>query len=438
MSLGRKIKQWAVDHGRESAVQMVNEAVKTKTITRDQISLRDLAHATMGDDWETHLRRFAASSGEFIHSAESAADAVDPSTFVAITGNQLIDTVRENFNSPAFIGDKISTTIPVTNGNLEKQKEPWLSDVRIAEDAYTALDGQNQSVTQPGMPINAAGFLPNYVQLLEPIKYTGRCDVTFEMIYADRTRQAHMRAASVGKARGVEKELRILQCLAGLTNNFYFSYGGSAETNSTTYHVSAGTVGTWVNALDNRPLVDWTDVNAMEQIFANMQDPVTGQPIDVEANQLIVMPGNLHNAKHIIRATSIRMGAGGSTSTTGVVTYSDDDLKDYEIMTSKYLYRLVLNNLSNFKKQDGSTAVSTLTAAQATQMWFMGNFKQGLYYRQVYPLRVDTAPAMNPDDFGRDIPLSVRAMEFGRAGIRDPFQLGRAWGHNASDSGTPG
>lgn len=435
MSLGRKFKDWTVQNGRENAVKQINELVSTDPGVRNRVSIRDMAESFCGGpEWERNLREYQQNPFAFMHGRENAADAVDPSTFAQITGNLLIDTIRDKYKSPEFIGEQLCTTIPVNNGNLDSQKEPWLSDVQATkrlEDAGESDD--DEDVVQPGMPFNKAGFTPNYVLLGKPQKRQRGADVTFEMIYADRTRQAHESAGSVGKRLGRNKEYRILKVFLGMRNNYTYSFNGAAEATSNTYiETNPGTK--WVNHIDSLPLISWTDINAVEQLFAQMRDPATGQPIDIEANMMFVMPSKWHTAQHILHATQTRMGPGGSTSTAApesagpVLTYAGSTIRQYQLMTSKYAYKLAALN-GTLTQQDGTSA-ATITAAQANDLWLMGNPKQAFYYREVYPLRVINAPTMNPEEYNRDIVLSVKASEYGYAGVRDPRQMVRVMGHN--------
>lgn len=441
-SFGRTLRRWAVDHGRENALRMADEAIATNKINRNSLSLRGMAQGILGDEWEDKLRAYAANPiASMLARGTENADAVDASTFAAITGNQLITTIREKYKNPEFIGDQLCTTIPVTNGNLDTQKEPWLSDVDSTSMSTLAdIDDEDEDQVQAGMPYNRTKFSPNYVLLARPKKSGRICDVTFEMIYADRTRQAYDSATSVAKRLGRRKEYRILKAFLGISVSYTFSFGGAAEAASPTY-VTTNTSTTnaagnrWVNSLNSQPLRTWADLNAAEQLFAQMRDPVTDEPIDIDADMIFVMPANLHNAKHVVHATGLRVGPGGSTATSNApldtVAYTANDLKSYNILTSKYAYKLATTSGVVWPAQDYTDDATTLTAtaAQVKDLWFMGNPKAAIYYREVFPLRVVQAPPMNPEEFNRDVVLSVKASEYGVAGVRDPRYLVRAWGH---------
>lgn len=444
MSLGRKIASLINDAGAETAIRGVESMVSEGKIKPEQVSIRDLAENIVGPDW-AHKMQVAMVNpyaspymNPGLYRGSESGDAVSGSTFSAITGNLLIDKIRQGYNAASFIGDQLVETIPVTHGNLDTIKEPWLGDIGTPAGLMTSLTDEDEDLVDEGKEYQASDFQGNYVLLARPKKHGRRCDVTFEMIYADRTRQAYEKANSVGKRVRRIKEYRILKCVAGITVGYRFSYNGTAELSSPTYvETDANTNSAyprWVNHLDSTPLTNWADLNSVEQLFNQMRDPNTGEPLDIDADTILVMPSNLHNARHIIHATGIRTGPGGSTSTSNsasTVNYSSSDLKPYNILTSKYLYKLMTTSGLAIPSQDyvddGNTL--TVTAAQAADFWWVGNFKKAFYYREVYPLRTVQAPPQNPLEFDRDIVLSVKAQEYGVAGIQDPRYVVRCAGH---------
>ena len=459
MSLGRKIKQWRQEHGYESAVRSVAGAIKNKTVDPSRISVLDLAVNLVGDDWADKMERANANpfTSPFLNpdayrGMESNADAVDAATFSAITGNLLIDRVRAGYDAPGFIGDSLVETIPVTHGNLDTIREPWLGEIGNAPSLLSSLTDDDEDVLEEGEPVSASGFLPNYVVLGRPKLRERACHLTMQMIYADRTRQAYQRAESVGKRIRRNKEYRILKVVAGVHNNYTFSVGGAAEVTACTYiETNASTNPAylsgngWVNHLDSNPLNNWSDLNEVEQLFAQMRDPNTNEPIDVDADTILVMPSQVHNAKHVLFSTNIRSGPGGSTSTDNTLNSAFDatnTIKPYNLITSKYLYRLMTQNVTTawlpsqdyFNSSNGGTLLS-VTAAIANGLWWVGNFKKAFYYREAMPFRAVQAPPMNPREFDRNIVLSVKAGEWGVAGVQDPRYVVRC-SHTTLESQT--
>lgn len=379
-SLGRHLRDFARQHGVRRTTEFFREARKQRKIQPQQISLRDLAEGLLGPSWATKLARRESPLRE-------ASEAVDASAFSNITGQLLIDQVKERYQSADFIADQLVEVMPVTNGNLGTNKVPWLSDVIDAPSKLTA--GEEYPFSQ---------FSEQYVVLPAPEKYGLICGVTFEMIFSDLTKQAMDAAGSVGRRIGISKEERVLRVVLGLLNNHVW--------NGTTYNTYL-TAGNWINKVSSQQLTDWTSLNAVEQLFANMLDPVTGKAIDVPADEmaLLVMPFRKYNAKRAIFATETR--SGDITTGAGNQEIAPNPLdKQYPILSSKFAYQLLLG--------------SGLTAAQAQDYWYCGAFKKAFAYRQVFPLTIVEAPPQNLMQFRQDIVLAIKASEYGVAGVMDP------------------
>lgn len=426
MSFARRIKELATEHGFENAVRSAIDLVKAGKVDERDLGLRSLAQGFLGDEWEHKLQLHQERALE-------AADAISASAFAAISGNQLIERVREGYRMAPSIGDQIATTIPVTNGNLTTQKEPWLSNVRLKTSA--------ELLTQEGIEFPDTEFSKSYVLYAAPEKRGHKVRVTFEMIYADRTRQANESAMSVGEMLKLDKEKRILRAFLGTSGGarFTYSFDGGTEASSNTYieDSTTGTLGKWENQLDSTPLVSWVDINAVEQKFAKMRDPVTNEPIDIDAKQIFVMPSRVHLARSILNAELFRLGSYAVTAGSGnnnVMTQASNPLMNYELLTSKHAQKIAALN-ETFTDQANANA-ATITVAQAEDLWLMGDFKRAFYYREVHPLDVRMLPPGNPDEINKDIFLAVRAKEYGVAGVWDPRFTCRIFGHaqNASTS----
>ena len=111
----------------------LRESVKAGKIKSHQISLRRrLAEGFLGSNWSRKLE---------LHKARllEGGEAVDASNFGDITGQLLVDRIKEKYKSPEFVGDQLCSMEQITNGNLQTNKEPWLSNV--ANDAGTVAPG---------------------------------------------------------------------------------------------------------------------------------------------------------------------------------------------------------------------------------------------------------------------------------------------------------
>jgi hypothetical protein len=217
--------------------------------------------------------------------------------------------------------------------------------------------------------------------------------VTKEAIFFDRTHLVLSRAAEVGEILGLNKEKRLLDLLVGVTNNYNAS-GVAYDT----YQTSSP----WINELGTNELVDWTDVDAAEQMFADMLDPNTSEPILVNPTTVLVSPAYRHAAHRVFKAAEITFtGSGSSTATS-----SANPLSDYRVEVSRLMYRRILN--------------SGESAADAKKWWFIGDIRRAFAYMENWPITVTQSPVGSEADFNSDIVVRFKASERGAAAVLNP------------------
>jgi len=379
--LGQKLKKLTESYGITKTAKFLGDAIRDKKISKHSISIRQLAESFLGHNWAENLYRY--NSGVRV---QEASEGVDASSFTAITGQLLVNEIKDKFDLAKLIGDDVCETVPVTNGNLKEQKVPWLSNV---------IDSVEK--VEEGMPYPHTTFSPNYIEYPAIEKIGKICAVTMEAIYSDLTGQILDSAGSVGTYCGLAREERILKVVLGLVNNHKWN-GNSYNT-----YLSSGA---WTNLVGNFVLKDWTSVNTLEQLFTNMLDPNTGKNILIEPKQMLVMPANRYRA---IRAFSANVTRSGDFATSG----NPDQIeapnpldKDYQILTSPHARRLLTE--------------SGVSTSIADSFVFLGDFKKAFIWREAKPLTVVEAPAQNPREFEQDIALAVKASLMGVAAVRDP------------------
>lgn len=379
--LGNKLKKLTESYGIAKTSKFLGDAIREKKISKHSISIRQLAESFMGYNWAENLYRF--NSGVRV---QEASEGVDASSFTAITGQLLVNEIKDKFDLAKLIGDDVCETVPVTNGNLKEQKVPWLSNV---------IDSVEK--VEEGMPYPHTTFSPNYIEYPAIEKIGKICAVTMEAIYSDLTGQILDSAGSVGTYCGLAREERILKVVLGLTNNHKWN-GSSYNT-----YLSSGA---WVNTVGNFVLKDWTSVNTLEQLFTNMLDPNTGKNILIEPKQMLVMPANKYRAIRAFSATSTRSGDFATSGNPDQIEAPNPLDKDYQILTSPHARRLLTE--------------SGVSASIADSYVFLGDFKKSFIWREAKPLTVVEAPAQNPREFEQDIALAVKASLMGVACVRDP------------------
>jgi hypothetical protein len=118
-----------------------------------------------------------------------------------------------------------------------------------------------------------------------------------------------------------------------------------------------------VNELTDE-LVDWTDVDAAEQLFADILDPNTGEPVLIQATTVLVTPAYRHAANRIFSATEIYYEPGNAATT----TVAANPLTNYAVVESRLAYRRLI--------------AAGQTAAAAKKWWFIGDFRKAFAYME--------------------------------------------------------
>jgi hypothetical protein len=215
-------------------------------------------------------------------------------------------------------------------------------------------------------------------------------------VFFDRTHLVLQRASEVGEFLGLNKEKRILDCVIDAnTTDHQYKWRG---TTYGTYQSSAP----WVNVKTGNGLVDWSNVDAAEQVLNQILDPNTGEPVLITADTIFVCPELLHAAQRVIHATEI-MQVDNQANPSTVRTIAPNPMAGmYRIMSSRLLR-------------------SRLTAAsEATSNWYLGNFRKAFAYMENWPITVTQAPQNSEAEFTQDIVIRFKASERGAAATIEP------------------
>jgi hypothetical protein len=213
------------------------------------------------------------------------------------------------------------------------------------------------------------------------------------------------RAGEVGQILGLNKEKRLLDLLLGVTNNY--NWRGTA------YSTYVSTP--WANSLTNT-LTDYTDLDEMEQLFAAMTDPTTGEPILIDpANfTLVVMPNNKHRARSILSATEIEYGIPSSASIQ-TITKGPNTVDNYKLQVNTALAKARL-------------VTSGVSASDAAKYWYLGDFAKAFAYMENWAITISQAPSNSEAEFNQDIVLRTKASERGVGAVMNPRYVGKSTG----------
>ncbi len=362
----RELKRMYETNGAEKTVQHLQEALRSGDLKPEDFSIRELAEATLSPE---RVRQMDPRQGGVC--LLEAGDGVDVTAFSNITGQVVQARVLEAYNQEAFVMSKLVETIPT---RLDGERIPGIG--RVSDDV---------SEVPPGMPYPSLGFAEDYIDTPQTTKRGFIVPVTREAVFFDRTHLILQRAAEVGEVLGLNKEKRLLDLLLGAVNNYTWK-GAAYETYSNTGGGGAPD-GNWINQMTEE-LVDWTDVDAAEQLFADILDPNTGEPVLIQATTVLVMPAYRHAAHRIFNAAEINYTNGATT------TVAANPLGNYTVVESRLAYRRLL--------------ASGHSAAAAKKWWFIGDFRKAFAYMENWPITV-FAPVLPIAPFAQETMAIRRA-----------------------------
>jgi hypothetical protein len=377
-------RRYELDSG-EQTVNHLSEALRERHLKSEDFSIRDLAEALVPDgrEWVRMLDPRSAGSVSLLE----AGDGVDTTAFLNITGQVIYSKIMESYTQEAFVCSKLVDTIPT---RLDGEKIPGIG--RIADKIEEVA---------PGMPYPSLGFGEDYIETPSTTKRGFIVPVTKEAIFFDRTHLVLSRAAEVGEVLGLNKEKRIIDVVIGATNNYKWK-----GTTYNTYQASTP----WINQITGNELVDWSNLGAAEQLFADILDPNTGEPVLVGGTTLLVTPYYRHTAERIVNATQLTFSPDGSP----IATFSSNPVGNFRVFDSRLLHRRIV--------------AAGAAASDAKKWYFVGDFRRAFAYMENWPITVTQAPIGSEADFNNDIVLRFKASERGAAAVLNPRYIVKSTG----------
>ncbi len=387
----RELKRMYDATGPEKTARHLSEALREGQLTPEDFSIREIAEVTLGDG---RVRQMDPRHGgvELLEAGEG----VDVTAFSNITGQVIQSKIMEAYTQEALVVSKLVDVIPT---RLDGEKIPGIG--RISDDV---------AEVHPGMPYPHLGFAEDYIETPQTTKRGFIVPVTREAIFFDRTHLVLQRAAEVGEVLGLNKEKRLIDLLIGVTNNY--KWKGTDYNTFSTAGTGVAPDGDWINQTTEE-LVDWTDVDAAEQLFADILNPNTGEPVLVQSTTVLVMPAYRHAAHRVFNAAEITYtAASAETATTAA-----NPLGNYRVVESRLAYRRIV--------------ASGETAADAKKWWFIGDFRKALAYMENWPITVTQSPPNSEAEFNQDIVVRFKASERGAAAVINPRYLVKSTGAGA-------
>ncbi len=379
----RELKRRYDLDGPQRAVGHLTEALETRDLRPEDFSLRDLAEALVPDGREWVRRMDPRQAG----GVALLEDGVDVTAFQNVAGQVVRSKILEAYTQETFVVSKLVETIPT---RLDGERIPGAT--RVA-------DGIEE--VAPGMPYPSLGFGETYVETPNTTKRGFIVPVTREAVFFDRTNLVLARAAEVGEVLGLNKEKRLVDLVIGAANN-YVADGVPLST----YQSS----GPWVNTLSGNELIDWTQVDAAEQLLADILDPATGEPVLLRGTTVLVMPAYRLAAHRVFHAAELTYQGSGA----GTITAAANPLGRYRVEESRLAYRRIV--------------AGGEPAEDAKKWWFLGDFRRAFAYMENWPITVTQSPAGSEADFTHDIVLRFKASERGAAAVMNPRYIVKCTG----------
>jgi hypothetical protein len=363
--------------GPRQTIAHLTEALELGHLRPEDFSIRDLAEGLVSDghEWVRMMDPRSAGSVRLLEAGEG----VDATAFLNVTSQVIYSKIMDAYAQEAFVVSKLVDTIPT---RLDGEKIPGIGSLAAGD-----------APIHPGMPYPSVGFGEDYIETPSTTKRGYIVPVTKEAIFFDRTHLVLSRASEVGELLGSNKEKRLLDVVIGVTNNY--KWKGNALN---TYLTS----GDWINVKATNELIDWTSVDAAEQLLADILDPNTNEPVLLGANTVLVMPAYRHAAHRVFNALEVRFNPSSSATT----TLAANPLSNYQVVDSRLAYRRIV--------------ASGQSAADAKKWWFLGDFKKAFAYMENWPITITQSAAGSEADFSQDIVVRFKASERGAAAVLNP------------------
>jgi hypothetical protein len=388
----KKIRQLVEAKGADEAVRHLQTGLTEKVFKPDDFSLRDLAEClvvdrdghAVGHEW---IRALGPQKSGGLTLLESQASGIDLSRFSNITGQIFYNRVMEGYQQEEFMA---AALIDNTKTDLNGEKIPGV----------TGFTDDIDDNIHEGMPYPQIGFNEDYVETPATTKKGRIVSVTKETLFFDRTKLVLAQAGKVGEVLMRRKEKRIWDMILGVTNTFKWR--------GTTYNTYQ-TATPWINVksgVDSGVTAfDWTKVDEVEQLFLNMLEPNTSEPIVLNANQIVAMPVRRHIFGRVLNATRHEV----RTQSGVVISDAPNTMQNYQLTFSKFMYRRLI--------------ASGVSASDAAHWWFMGDFKGAFTWMENWPLTVVQAPSNSEPEFTQDIVLRWKASERGAPAVIEPRKV---------------
>jgi len=389
---------------------------KTKTVEANAFSIKDIAESIFGTRSDDELKRALGQPCPSVHVQNVLEGGLSlvPDSFLNIsafnaTVSGLLEAKSlEAYNRADFLYPQLVT--------MMAQKTVQHKLIGLQMIAKGAIE------RRPGNRHSRSTFGERYVTTNPTYNRSNAIDVTREAVLYDLTGDVLSQADTIGGTMGLEKEYAILDMVLGNTNTYV--YRGTA------YHTYAAST-PWQNKISSNAFVDWTNLNVSKKKFKRLLDQETSQPISIVPRQVLAFPGNWENINFWLnsgngqqRTGSAIPGSGGSASTSFAQQVGNGSVPSNSGLT---LLPVSIYGDKRLTDSDGGN----LAAADADQIWYVGDFKKAFAWTYNQPLTTIQVTGSDYESADRGLVLSIFLDEIGSPTVVEPRYTQINYGTNA-------
>lgn len=383
-----EMKRMFESHGAEYIGDLV-EAIQTRELTWRDVSIRALCESLIPDGREFVAMCNPAHPFNFREAAGVSTEALG-----IIASNLVYQRIQEQYEKPEYV---LSRLVPTESG---KPGEIMPKIIPLGDDAGIVPEGEEY----PSATIGS-----DYQIMPHSQKEGTIVPVTREAIYEDRTSQIMSFAGDVGDVLAIRKEWRLCDTLIGYHQQAG-GYGTLYNWRGTEYAPYQLTT-PWINALASNELIDHTDMNGVENLFADMLDENTGLPIVVGGTTVLVMPAKKQDAARVFNSTEINYSTVPATDHV-TIAKGPNPLSGYRFEAPVHLYRRVLLG--------GNAGAAPSSTANAQKYWYVGDIAKAMCWWEQFPLKIESRGLDSEAAFTRDVVMRFKASHKGVGAWKNP------------------
>lgn len=337
--------------------------------------------------------------------------AIGPEAFIDINAYNLTISgllnaeVMKEFMSPEFLGKNLITIKPT---KMNGQAIIGITGVRPAS---AAAKGR-----QPGETHAAVGVGSAKQTTPVTVEQALKIEITREVPFYDQTGDVlDVAKESIGYELGYGQEKDIADVVMGVVNNY-----NRNGTSNNTYQTATP----WINDHSNA-FSDETDVDDARQLFTDMTHPETGREIVVDGRTILCMPQRELKFSEQLYGSTIQLGTQLNSNFPSRWKQANPQLAQTGPNMTKGPYTIIPLTSIWYNRATAADGLN-LSAANAKEYWWMGDFDKAFWWMENWPFQPWTASADEMTMKDRGLILVYGANYRGVAYSREPRYVVRS------------